>query len=119
MKSNCSKMKIYIQNSTCRLQQARWLKMMECFLVLDFVLALRGNEGFMVETGGLNQHIIHGTEPNEAIPFVVIQLLGRFQNEKSECWHLMLAASVTVSGLDCRTWTEWVANMRLVICQGK
>jgi len=88
--------------------QIRWLSMVGGYLLLCFVLSLRGNEGFMVEAGGLVNHLPHGTEPNEAIPFLVVPLLGRFKNEDGEKWHLMICASVTGSGFRVRHWAERV-----------
>ena len=86
--------------------QLRWLSMVGCYLLTAFVLSLRGNEGFMVEAGGLQNHLSHGTGSDEYIPFIVIPLLGRFKNEDGEKWHLMMSASITGSGFHVRRWLE-------------
>jgi len=76
--------------------------MIGTYLVVSFVLSLRGNEGFMVEAGGLIHHLRHGTEDDEEIPYCVVPLLGRFKNEDGERWHLMMATSITGSGFKVR-----------------
>ena len=91
--------------------QLRWLSMVGGFLQICFVLSLRGNEGTMVEAGGLINHISHGTEVGEEIPFVVIPLLGRFKNEDGERWHLMLSASITGSGFKVRKWISRLVDI--------
>ena len=91
--------------------QKRWLAMVGCYLVTVFVLSLRGNEGFMVEAGGLTNHLPHGRDRSEDLPFVVVPLLGRFKNEDGEKWHLMLSVSVTASGFRVRHWIERVCNI--------
>jgi len=87
----------------------RWITMVGGYLIITFVLALRGNEGFMVEAGGLLSYIDDGRtdmEPNIAIP-----LLGSFKNEDGERWHIMLSVSVTKSGFDVRKWAERIVNI--------
>ena len=95
----------------------RWLIMVGCYLVVCFVLSLRGNEGFMVEAGGLIHHLKHGKEVDEATPFCVVPLLGRFKNEDGERWHLMMATSITGSGFKVRMWIERLAA--ILIAEGK
>ena len=93
--------------------RSRWISMCGCFLLLGFVLSLRGNEGFMVEAHGLVSHLHYGLEENleeeEDVGFVVVPLLGRFKNEDGERWHLMLSVSRTWSGFEVRKWIERVA----------
>lgn len=48
------------------------------------------NDGFMVEAGGLLNHLSHGAGSDEDIPFIVVPLLGRFKNEDGEKWHQAL-----------------------------
>ena len=76
------------------------------FFLLGFVLSLRGNEGFMIEAGGLASHLQHGADPSEETPFVLIPLLGRFKGEEGERWHLMMSVSTTASGFQVRKWIE-------------
>jgi len=94
-------------------KRVRWIHMCGCFLLLSFVLSLRGNEGFMVEAHGLVSHLHYGLEENleeeDEVGFVVIPLLGRFKNEDGERWHLMLSVSLTGSGFEVRKWVQRVA----------
>jgi len=92
----------------------RWVVIVASYLLISFVLALRGNEGFMVEAGGLIDHKEHGTEPDEVTPYCVIPLLGRFKNEEGERWHLMLAASYTQSGFKVRCWLERLVSILVI-----
>ena len=81
--------------------------MLGTFLVVSFVCALRGNEGFMLEADGLQQMISFGKdEEEEKLAHVVMPLLGRFKNEDGEKWHVMVAVSKTSSGLKPRFWLE-------------
>ena len=57
--------------------------MVGSFLLLGFVLSLRGNKGFMVEAHGLQSHRNYG-QNNGRDSHVVIPLLGRFKNEDGE-----------------------------------
>ena len=98
-------------NESMSEHQKRWLSMVGCYLLISFVLSLRGNEGLMVEAGGLVNHLPHGKEAGEVIPFVVVPLLGRFKNEDGEKWHLMISASETASGFRVRYWVEKVCSI--------
>ena len=85
------------------------------FLLLGFVLSLRGPEGFMIEAHGLISHLHFGLgeecREDDEIPFVVIPLLGRFKNEEGERWHLMMSVSETKSGFKVREWVERLASV--------
>ena len=65
------------------------------YLPIVFVCALRGNEGFLVESEGLQQMINTGNdETNIEMRHVTIPLLGRFKNEDGEKWHVMVSVNV-------------------------
>ena len=86
--------------------------MLGAFLVVSFVCALRGNEGFMLEAEGLQQMIAFGkNEEEEKLAHVVMPLLGRFKNEDGEKWHVMVAVSQTTSGLKPRFWLEMLVEV--------
>ena len=91
--------------------QSRWLTMVGAYLQIVFVLSLRGNEGFVVEAGGIIGHLGHGREQDEETPFVIVPLLGRFKNEDGEKWHLMMSVSITGSGFKVRAWVERLAQI--------
>lgn len=96
-------------------KRKRWITMCGSFLLLGFVLSLRGNEGFMVETHGLVSHLHYGLDSDldeeDEISFIIIPLLGRFKNEEGERWHLMMSASTTGSGFEVRKWVEQLAEI--------
>lgn len=106
-----------LRSNSLSSKETRWLTMVGAYLQIAFVLSLRGNEGFMIEAGGLVGHLSHGLEEEEDIPFVVIPLLGRFKNEDGEKWHLMMSASITGSGFKVRSWAERLAQ--ILIDEGK
>ena len=84
----------------------RWVLLLGTYLVACFLCSLWGNEGFMVELGGLIKHIDDRKGEFEKHPHMVIPLLGRFKNESGEKWHLLLAAAKTASGFRLRVWVE-------------
>ena len=88
----------------------RWCIMVGNFLLLGFVLSLRGNEGFMVEAHGLQSHRDCGRSEGRD-SHVVIPLLGRFKNEDGERWHLMVAAAETSSGFKVRQWVDLLVEV--------
>jgi len=99
--------------STITEERRRFIHMIGCYLLVGFVLSLRGNEGFMIEAHGLVSHLHYGLqedlEEEDDHPFVIIPLLGRFKNEEGERWHLMISVSTTRSGFEVRKWVERVA----------
>ena len=105
---------IELEKSSTPNNRKRWIIMCGAFMLLGFVLALRGPEGFMIEAHGLVSHLHYGLEDdpeNQDISFVVIPLLGRFKNEERERWHLMLSVSETESGFKVRKWVERLAEV--------
>lgn len=84
-----------------------WLTMFGTHLLIGFGCSLRGNEILLLETRGLLNYIKDGTHHDDKVnPHVVIPLLGRFENEWGEQWHLMLTASVTRLGFKVQQWVE-------------
>ena len=93
-------------------EKSREAIILGAFLVVSFVCALRGNEGFMLEADGLQQMIEFGkNEEKEKLAHVVMPLLGRFKNEDGEKWHVMVAVSTTGSGLRIRFWLEMLVQV--------
>jgi hypothetical protein len=70
-----------------------------------------GNEGFLLDLFGLRQHIVKGKH-NLEDPHVAAPLLGQLKGEDGECYHMLLMASVTESGLKIRHWLEQLVIMR-------
>ena len=94
------------QDSTAR-DRRREITMLGSYLVICFVCALRGNEGYLVEADGVKKMILNGNEERDPdMAHVVIPLLGRFKNEDGEKWHVMVSANVTGSGIEVRRWIE-------------
>lgn len=86
--------------------------MLGSFMSTAFVCALRGNEGFMVESKGLQEMIELGkNERDLELSHVVIPLLGRFKNEDGEMWHVMVSTNETGSGIKVRFWLELLVEV--------
>ena len=90
------------------------------FIAMCTGASLRGNECFMADLAGLIRHIDRGRngvvpeelkedfqeEVAEALPHVVVSLLGRVKGETGEDTHLIGVANVTKSGIKIRWWIE-------------
>ena len=85
--------------------------MTRAYFVILFVCFLRGNEGFMLDFGGLRYHINHGNEVAESHPYLIISLLGKFNGETGEKYHLLMSVPVTASGLNSCVWIEQVVGV--------
>ena len=99
-----------LEDSSATASEKRWTTLLGTYLITGFALALRGNEVFMIEAGGLLYYIQDGKDDKDE-SYVVIPLLGRFKNEDGERWHIMLSVSETSSGLKVRTWLERLAKI--------
>ena len=96
-----------IHQNTTNDNRKREIVMLGSYLVVCFVCALRGNEGFLVEADGLKRMIKNGSEERDvSMSHVVIPLLGRFKNEDGEKWHVMISTDITGSGIKVRQWLE-------------
>ena len=94
------------QDTTLEVRK-REIVMLGSYLIICFVCALRGNEGFLVEADGLKQMISNGRQQRDnEMSHVVIPVLGRFKNEDGERWHVMVSTDVTGSGIKVRKWIE-------------
>jgi hypothetical protein len=81
------------------------------YSVISYCNALRGNEGFKMDLGGMRKHMQRGLPPS-ATPHCVAPLLGRFKGEDGERYHLLLMASVTASGLEPRRMLQLLMERR-------
>jgi hypothetical protein len=80
-------------------------------LLVSYCNALRGNERFKMDLGGLRKHLRRG-QNHASTPHCVAPLLGRFKGEDGERYHLLLMVSKTASGLEPRRWID-----QLVLCR--
>ena len=104
-------MSLEISKDTLDYDIRRWLLLVGYYLMITFVLSLRGNEGFMMDAGALARHINCGKGDREENPHAVIPLLGRFKGEDGGRLHLMLVSPYTDSGFEVRKWTEAVITL--------
>lgn len=87
-------------------KEFRHVVMHGCIFLFGFVLALRGNEIFLMEAGSLIRGDKRGLDDKELGCHVVFPLLGRFKGEEGERYHLLFSVSSTGSGFKVRTWME-------------
>jgi hypothetical protein len=78
------------------------------FCILEFTLALRGEEIPLMELKGIMKHWDQGQR--HTTPHDVIALLGRFKTELGKCYHLMPVLVTTPRGLEPRKWVGRVTN---------
>ena len=58
-------MELEIDQRGTSCERKRWLVMVGTYLLVSFVCSLRGNEGLLVETRGLINHIKNGTHHDD------------------------------------------------------
>ena len=80
------------------------------YSVISYCNALRGNEGFKMDLGGLRKHLNRGIM--HPTPHCVAPLLGRFKGEDGKRYHLLLMVAVTASGLEPRKWIDLLVSCR-------
>jgi hypothetical protein len=80
------------------------------YAVISYCNALRGNEGFKLDLGGLRKHLSRGLM--HRTPHCVAPLLGRFKGEDGERYHLLMMVAVTSSGLEPRKWIDLLVACR-------
>jgi len=66
------------------------------YVVISYVISLRGPEGFLLDLKGLLQHW------NRSEDYVIIALLGRLKGEQHDLQHLIPCSNVTSSGIQVR-----------------
>jgi len=64
------------------------------YIVVSYVLSLRGPEGLLLDLGGLKKHLHHSRE------YLVIPLLGRLKGENHDLLHLIPCSPETSSGIN-------------------
>lgn len=82
------------------LKRRRWIATAGAYFTISFVMALRGNETFMLHLKGLREYIDQGR--NDSIP-----------QEDYQRYHILLAPNKSDSGFECRKWLEWLIEARL------
>ena len=67
------------------------------YVVVSYVLSLRGNEGFLLDLSGLNQF----WSRNDGTYFI-IALLGKIKGENVDQMHLIPCSNITSSGIEIK-----------------
>ena len=102
-----------VDNANTSPNGKRWMLIFSTYLIVCFLCSLKGNEVFLVEFGGLVQHINDEKGPYEEKPHVLIPLLGRFKNENGERWYMMLGGSEATSGFNPRMWVQLLVKRKI------
>jgi len=74
-----------------------------CYLVVTYVISLRGSEGLMLDLSVINQELIKDRD------YCVIALKGKVKGESVHRDHLFPSCIQTLSGLDVRRWLKMLS----------
>jgi hypothetical protein len=74
-------------------------------IIFGFCGGLRGKEVVEVDVAGVFKYLGVGAEHNEC-PHLVVPLLGRLKGETGECYHMMILARETGSGIWLWLWAD-------------
>lgn len=85
-----------INSATSSGTRLKWISF-SCYADLSYVISLRGNEGFLLDLGGLHRHYSSATED-----YFIVALLGKFKGEANDNAHLIPCANRTSSGIEIR-----------------
>ena len=85
-----------ITSAPSREERHRWI-VFHSFVVVTYVVSLRGPEGFLLDLDGLNRHKSRGGQR-----YLVIALLGQIKGEHQDRSHLIPCIPVTRSGINVR-----------------
>ena len=77
-------------------EEHKWT-IFNCYVAASYVISLRGNEGFLIDLGGLNQHYSSSKQP-----YFVISLYGKLKGEANKGHHLIPCINTTDSGIEIR-----------------
>jgi len=66
------------------------------YIIVSYVISLRGPEGFLLDLEGLNKHLNYSSE------YSVITLRGRLKGEQNDSDHLIPCSNVTSSGINVK-----------------
>ena len=73
-----------------------------CFMIIGFMLSLRGEEVPLTSLTGLIEYWSEGFRLEEHERHVMITLQGKFKGEDYLCWHCLPLADVSASKVPSR-----------------
>ena len=95
--------------SADRPKERKRVEELACYLIVGFMLSLRGEEVPLVSLQGLIEHWAAGRKPAQGVPpHIMIPLQGKFKGEQNTRWHLVPIAENCASGVPSR---KWLARM--------
>lgn len=98
-----------IKHSTNKIDSNSWT-VFGAFVVVTYVISLRGTEGFLLDLGGLNRHIPSNDRDGKA--FFLIPLLGQVKGEKHDRCHLLPCTYQTSSGIKPYEWIQALLKIK-------
>ena len=82
-------------------EEDRWnWKMVGTYLVISYVLSLKGPKGLLIDLGGLYEYNLRKQKE------LVITLYGKIKGEVDERFHLMFSSNKTSSGIHVGGWIK-------------
>ena len=68
------------------------------YVVVSYVLSLRGNEGFILDFSGLNEFLSRNNDS-----YFIVCMLGKIKGENVDRRHLIPCSNVTISGIKIKS----------------
>ena len=97
-----------------RPKERKRIKELACYLIVGFMLSLRGEEVPLVSLQGLIEHWAAGRKPAQGVPpHIMIPLQGKFKGEQNTRWHLVPIAENCASGVPSRKWLARMLQRRV------
>ena len=95
-----------VREATSPREMDRWV-VFHTYVVICYVLSLRGCEGFLCDLSGLHRKFASG-----GTRYVVVALLGKIKGESGDRAHLFPCVLVTSSGIEVKASIERLMNLK-------
>jgi hypothetical protein len=98
-----------IADATSLSELNRWV-VVGAYLVVTYVISLRGSEGFLLDLGGLRKHSV---DPKENQNYFLIPLMRKVKGEHHFRCHLLPCTFAKKSGIKPYLWIERLKEIQL------
>jgi hypothetical protein len=89
-----------------QVEKHQWL-VFGTFIVVSYVLSLRGPEGLLLDIEGVRKH-----QREEEEDYFIIALRGKIKGEHADRCHLFPSCTVTSSGLKVKEWVSCLVELK-------
>ena len=86
-----------------------------CFIILGFMLSLRGEEILLTDLQGLISYWSAGSDATvpELEKYIMVTLRGKFKGEDNEWWHLLPLPDRNASRVPARRWVRRMLHRQI------